>query len=164
VAGVVASVKYVAKEGQAAHASIGWDWHVINAGAAGSGTAVVVDRADTGGGNTNLTGVGGGSALTAKTPKSLTVTSTTADKTVAAGDVLELTMTKNSTATTQTEGYFIITITEASTLGAEERVYLDETFTSGGLLAKPSAGTLTVARVGQNITSGAKFRFRYTGY
>ena len=67
-------------------------WTVVNRGQAGAGTAAVIAATAA-----NTTKVTGGSALTANTNRSLTLTSTAADYAVAAGDVIRITTTATGT-------------------------------------------------------------------
>jgi hypothetical protein len=65
---------------------------ITNLGQAGAGTAVMLAATDA-----NTTKTTGGSALVANTPRSLTLTSTTADLSVTEGDVLRCRATSAAT-------------------------------------------------------------------
>jgi hypothetical protein len=72
-----------------------WTFGVINKGAAGSGTTVIVDATAA----ANSTKATGGSGTTANVKRDLTLTGTGADLIFAAGDVLLITITKAASAT-----------------------------------------------------------------
>lgn len=67
-------------------------WTVVNRGQAGAGTAAVIAATDA-----NTTKATGGSAITANTSRSLTLTSTAADLVVAEGDIIRVTTTATGT-------------------------------------------------------------------
>lgn len=168
-AGIVTSAAIVSGVGQAAHSTIVFDWHMINKGQAGTGTAVVIDRATAG--NTLDTDVDvAATALTAFVPKALTLTGVTADKTVAAGDVLNFAWTAGgSTPTSQTGTSLILKMSSDGSSG-DERVWVDEralvNVTNGRLFPTDNGPgsaryTVTVNRWSTNPKSGAIFGFSY---
>jgi hypothetical protein len=173
-AGIVTYAAIVSGAAQAAHSTIVFDWHMINKGAAASGTAVVIDRATAG--NTLDSDVDAGAAsLAAFIPRVLTLTSTTADKTVALGDCLNFVWTAaGSTPTSQTGTSLILKISSDGSTG-DERIWVDERAsvnTTDGILSASDGGvssvpryTVTVNRFSTNPKSGAIFEYSYeTGY
>lgn len=94
--GTISKISFVPGTSIAASDTDYWTFGVVNKGAAGSGTTVVVD----GTAAANSTKVTGGSALTANVKRDLTLTGTGADLIFAAGDVIEITVTKAASATT----------------------------------------------------------------
>jgi hypothetical protein len=89
--GAVSKISWVDKEALAASDTNYVKWHVVNKGAAGAGTTVLVD--DTAAANS--TKATGGSALATYTPRDLTlpVLSIGTERDVTGGDVLEITIT-----------------------------------------------------------------------
>jgi hypothetical protein len=168
-AGIVTSAQIVSGAAQAAHSTIVFDWHMINKGAGAAGTAVVIDRATAG--NTLDTDVDAAAAgITAFVPKALTLTSTAADKTVVAGDVLNFAWTAaGSTPTSQTGTSLLLKISSDGSTG-DEQVWVDEralvNTTDGRLYPTDLGNTLTrfavtVNRWSTNPKSGAVFGFEY---
>lgn len=169
IAGVISSASFTVDTTVAADAANIWNVGVINHS---NTDAVVADIAAAANSNTTTTG----SAFTADTARALTLTSTTADKTVAAGDVLEWTFTKNSSAANLVELNLRMAITPASTgdRSLREIVYANVTsllVTSGqqaGLILPTYDSTLRYATVpivrsGDNLTSALTCGFSYEG-
>ena len=90
VKGIVTGVSIVSDTGQAASDTINWTATIVNKGAAGSGSAQVATR---------ICNVAGG-AIVALVEWPLVLSGTPANLAVNAGDILVITMTKLSTATT----------------------------------------------------------------
>lgn len=169
-AGIITGWSIVSGAAQAAHSTIVFDWHVINKGLAASGTAVVIDR--TTAGNTLDSDVDAAAAsLAAFIPRALTLTSTTADKTVVKGDVLNFVWTAaGSTPTSQVGTSAIITVSSDGSTG-DERIWVDEASlinSSNGYCApaynssaSPPGKTVTVNRFSTNPRSGAYFNYSY---
>jgi hypothetical protein len=99
-AGTVTSVKYVANAAVTGANTETRTVAVLNKGAAGSGTTSVASLALTNGVN-----------IAAAVPKTITLTSTAADKVVAAGDVLQFTSTHSgSTGLADPGGFLEVTV------------------------------------------------------
>lgn len=90
VTGVLAAVIWGSESGLATHASNYITWAIRNYGLAAAGTAQMLGAAAT----TNSVG---GSAITARVPRTLTLTGTPADLAVVQGDYLLLTITITGT-------------------------------------------------------------------
>lgn len=90
--GKVVNAEIVSLSGLAAHDTNYLTFSITNLGAAGAGTAALLAATDA-----NTTKVTGGSAMTALTPRSLTLTSTAADLNVTEGDVIRLRGTSAAT-------------------------------------------------------------------
>lgn len=90
--GKVTSIKINSLSGLAAHDTNYLTFAVVNLGQAGSGSTALLASSDA-----NTTKATGGSAMTANTPRSLTLTSTAADLNVTEGDVLRLRATSAAT-------------------------------------------------------------------
>ena len=90
--GKVTAIKLNSLGGLAAHDSNYITPTAVNLGAAGSGTTALLAVSDA-----NTTKATGGSALTALTPRSWTLSSTTADLNVTEGDVIRLRATATGT-------------------------------------------------------------------
>lgn len=97
-AGVITGIAFACKDAIAANDTNYWTFGVVNKGAAGNGTTAVVDAAN----DANSTKATGGSAITGYVKRNLTLAAA-ANRVVAAGDVLEITITKASSATTMTQ-------------------------------------------------------------
>lgn len=171
-AGIITYAAVVSGDAQAAHSTIIFNWHMINKGLAGAGTAVVIDRATAG--NTLDTDVDAAAAgLEAFIPKALTLTSTAADKTVVAGDVLNFIWTAAGSTPTAQPGTSLILKLSADGSTGDEVIYVNERSlvnTTNGLLIVPDAGVasnpryaVTVNRFSTNPKSGAIFAFEYEG-
>jgi hypothetical protein len=98
-AGTLARVSFVTATAVAASDTNYWTIGLVNKGAAGSGTTVMVDEADA----LNSTKVTGGAAMSANIKRSLTLSGTPANLVVAAEDALVLTFTKTASATTMVQ-------------------------------------------------------------
>jgi hypothetical protein len=92
VAGSVAKIAFATKTAIATNDTNYWTFGVVNKGPSGSGTQTVADAAAA----ANSTKTTGGSAITGYVKRNLTLDSVSA----AAGDVLEITITKAASATT----------------------------------------------------------------
>lgn len=90
--GKVTSIKINSLSGLAAHDTNYLTLAVTNLGQAGAGTAALLAATDA-----NTTKITGGSAMTALTSRSATLTSTAADLNVTVGDVLRLRATSAAT-------------------------------------------------------------------
>lgn len=90
--GKVTAAKINSLSGLAAHDTNYLTFAITNLGAAGSGTTALLAATDA-----NTTKATGGSAMTANTLRSLTLTSTAADLQVTEGDVLRLRATSAAT-------------------------------------------------------------------
>lgn len=90
--GKVTSAIINSLSGLAAHDTNYLTFAITNLGAAGSGSTALLAATDA-----NTTKATGGSAMTANTPRSLSLTSTTADLSVTEGDVLRLRATSAAT-------------------------------------------------------------------
>lgn len=102
-AGTLASVVFTSLAALAAHDTNYAAFTVTNLGQAAGGTAVMLAATAA-----NTSKITGGSAIVAKAPRTLTLTATAADLTVASGDVLEVTITGNGTlANTITQPRFL---------------------------------------------------------
>jgi hypothetical protein len=111
--GTITKVSFVAKDALAASDTNYVKWKVVNKGAAGAGTQVLVD--DTAASNT--TKVTGGTALAAYTPRDLTLATLTigTERDVTGGDVLEITLTVTGTlANALTESSLLVELTFAN--------------------------------------------------
>lgn len=165
-AGVVSSAGFVVDTTVATDAANIWTIGIINTS---NSNAVIADIANAANSNTTTTG----SAFTADTLRALTITSTTADKTVSAGDILEWTFTKASSAANLVELTRQIVLTPTTGLGIQEQVYADVASlinTTSGLLSPTILTTITpnqlavnIVRRGTNPTSGLIVGFEYEG-
>ncbi len=168
-AGVVASAGFVVDTTVSTDDTNYWSIGIINTS---NSSAVVVDIAVA----TNTNKVTGGTAFTADTLRALTVTSTTADKTVSAGDILEWTFTKAASAANLVELTRQIVITPTTGLGIQEQVYADVVSliatsgaTAGYLIptvstnVTPNGLAVPITRRGTNPTSGLIVAFEYEG-
>lgn len=90
--GTVTSINFNQLSGLAAHDTNYATFSVTNLGAAASGTTALLAATDA-----NTTKATGGTALTANIVRALTLTSTSADLAVTAGDVLRLRATASGT-------------------------------------------------------------------
>ena len=99
VAGVLARVSFVTATGVTTSDTDNWTFALVNKGASGSGTTVMVDGTDA----ANSTKATGGTAMTANVKRSLTLSSTPANLVTASEDVLVLTFTKTGSATTMAQ-------------------------------------------------------------
>lgn len=99
VAGVVARISFATKTAISTSDTDYWTFGVVNKGAAGSGTTAVVDNTAA----ANSTKVTGGTAITGYVKRNLTLSGTPANLVTAAEDVLEVTITKASSATTMAQ-------------------------------------------------------------
>lgn len=104
VAGTVTRVSLLSGATAAANDTNYWTGGVVNKGAAGDGTAKVVDSTVA----VNSTKATGGAAITASVERTFTLA---AANTVAANDVLEITITKAASATTLTKVSVSIDVT-----------------------------------------------------
>ena len=91
-AGTIAGITLNAVDALAASDTNYITWTVTNRGQAGAGSLVVLAATAA-----NTTKTTGGAALSANTNRSLTLSSTTADVTVAAGDIIRITSTATGT-------------------------------------------------------------------
>jgi hypothetical protein len=154
-AGTVSAARFVVTTTVATDAANIWTVGLVNVGAAGAGTAAIVNIATAANSNTATTG----SAFTALIPRALTLGSA-ADLVVAAGDVGVWTFTKAASAANLVDLSLQVLLTH----GQAENLYVDETVVSDGVINRPAAGTLTIVRAGHAVTSGQKFAFRYIGH
>lgn len=175
-AGIISKAVITGDATSAAHSTTILDWHMVNLGLAGAGTAVVIDRALTGGANTTDSDVAGATDLTADVPKVLGLTATTADKTVVVGDVLDFVWTVTG-GTAQTSASLNLWISQDGSTG-DEYIWVDESSLitarnndSPGLLSpafnnslSPVQRAVTVNRFSTNPKSGAIFSFFYEGF
>lgn len=106
-AGTLASVAFTSLAALAAHDTNYAAFTITNLGQSAAGTAVMLAATAA-----NTTKITGGTALTAKAVRNLTLTGTAADLVVAAGDVLEVTITGNGTlANTITQPRLLLRLT-----------------------------------------------------
>jgi hypothetical protein len=98
-AGTISKISLATRTAIATSDTDYWKFKVINKGVEGSGTTVVVD--DTAAANS--TKATGGAAITGYVKRDLTLTRTGADLIFAAGDMLEITITKTGSATTMAQ-------------------------------------------------------------
>jgi hypothetical protein len=110
VAGTIAAAGLIAGTTVAANDTNYWTFGIVNKGAAGAGSTVVVD----GTAAANSTKATGGSAVTADVGRSFTLTGTSADLVVAAGDVLVLTITKTASASDLTDATVYLSMTHTA--------------------------------------------------
>lgn len=104
VAGVVTGVRFACATDVTANDTDYWTFGLVNKGPAGTGTTKVVDATAA----ANSTKATGGSAVSDYITRSLTIDAANDD--VAAGDVLELTITKAASATTMAQGALLVEI------------------------------------------------------
>lgn len=169
-AGVVSTAGFVVDTTVATDAANIWTIGILNTSNA---NAVIVDIAAAANSNNST----GGAAFTADTLRALTVTSTTADKTVSAGDILEWTFTKASSAANLVELTRQIVIVPTTGLGIQEQVYPDVAAliaTSGGTAGyliptvlttiTPNGPAVNIVRRGTSPTSGLIVAFEYEGF
>lgn len=90
--GTITAIKLAVNTTVSAHDTNFWTFAVTNR-TSGAGTTVLLTASDA-----NTTKATGGSALTAYTARSMTLTGTTADLNVSAGDLITLTATKDASA------------------------------------------------------------------
>jgi hypothetical protein len=156
-AGIITAAGFLVTTTVATDAANIWTAGIINKGAAGSGTAVVVNIATAANSNNST----GGAAFTANVVRALTLTGTAADLVVAAGDVLQLTLTKASSAADLVNLYPFVVM---STSGTDEVLYWADTQDSTGKFTVPSTNLLTIGRTGSNPTSALKGNALVIGY
>jgi hypothetical protein len=104
VAGVVTGARFACATDVAANDTDYWTFGLVNKGPAGTGTTKIVDSTAA----ANSTKATGGSAISDYVKRSLTID--TANDDVAAGDVLELTITKAASATTMAQATLLLEI------------------------------------------------------
>lgn len=170
IAGVVSAAQFVVHTTVATDAANIWTIGVINK-AAGAGTNVVVDIATA----TNSNNSTGGAAFTANTPRSLTLSPTPANLVVAAGDNLEWTFTKASSAANLVALELFMQFTPngagaGEIIGINWTSLLQTSGQSAGLIVPtiitsitPNAPAIQVTRAGPNVTSGLYCGFSYEG-
>lgn len=110
--------------------------------------------------NANSTKATGGSGVTAYTGRALTVAAA-GQLGVNANDILELTITKVSAATTMNEGVLQVTFSNINT-GSED-LLIDDSNLVDGFITRDTNNQITIYRKGNQITSGLSFSFRITG-
>jgi hypothetical protein len=111
--GTITKVRWVDKDALATSDVNYVKWKVVNKGAAGAGTQVLVDDAAA----SNTTKTTGGTALAAYTPRDLTLATLTIgnERDVTGGDVLEITLTVTGTlANALTESSLLVELTFAN--------------------------------------------------
>lgn len=149
VAGTISAAALVVDTTVATDAANIWTIGIINTTA----TLTPVDIAVAANSNNST----GGSAFTADTVRSLTLNTSAAQLAVAAGDVLELTLTKASSAANLVEP---IVYVQLSSGAGDEQLYC--TRGSDGLIAVTS-GKITIGRVATSPTSALKFGYKVRG-
>lgn len=155
-AGTITSAAIIVQTTVATDDTNYWSVGIINR-TTGAGTAVVADVSAAA--NTNK--VTGGAAFTADTLRSLTLTATAADLVVAAGDELEFTFTKASSAANLVSLEFSVVM---ATGDSSEQVYwVPDSAPTSGPIPRPSTGKLTFGRTGSSKTSALRCSIRVTG-
>lgn len=151
-AGTVTAASLVTKEALAVDGTNYYTFSIVNLGAAGVGTAKVVDPATV----TNSTFTGG-TAQAAYTPRAFTL-GAAADLIVVAGDVGQFFADETGAAASFTEASLSVSVNIG---GTDETLFVNAN--SDGSIPITS-GAITIARTGNVKTSGAKFAFTVTGY
>jgi hypothetical protein len=105
VVGVITGVRFACATDVAANDTDYWTFGLVNKGPAGTGTTKVVDSTAA----ANSTKATGGTAISDYVKRSLTIDAANDD--TAAGDVLELTITKAASATTMAQGTLLVELT-----------------------------------------------------
>ena len=103
-AATISKVQFAAKETLAASDTNYFDFGLVNKGPTGTGTTAVVDRTAA----ANSTKATGGAPVNAYVRRNLTLSGTPADLNTAAGDVLELTITKTASPANFTQGVLLV--------------------------------------------------------
>lgn len=129
-----------------------WSLGIVNKGAAGAGTAKIVDSTVL----ANTTN-SGGSTISAYTPFAMTL-GAAVDLVVAAGDAFLFTATATVTPTAFNQASFGISY---STNGSDETLYCSQAVNAGRMI--PTAGKITINRSGNSKTSGLVFNFEIKG-
>lgn len=158
-AGSVSGISFVVGTTVATDAANIWTIGAINKGQAGAGTAVIADIANALNSNNST----GGAAFTANTPRALTLTGVAADMVVAANDVIEVTLTKASSAANLVNPTFLLAQTTTAVYD-EQLQWTDAVGSDGKLILNTSSSQkINIARSSLSIVSGRKFFLEVTG-
>lgn len=142
VSGIVTSLNVAVQTSITADDTNYWTVTAVNKGANGAGSAAILATSDA-----NTTKATGGAGLTAFLDRSFTLTSTVADKTVVAGQIIAITLTKTASAGDLVLPVISVGITPvAQGIADGEDIYVSEPYDSQGFIDTGSSRQITVNR------------------